>query len=421
MNFTTERVLQDFLHREADHLPHNAGSPYERLFAPVPHRQRRGRRLVGPLTAAAAAVAVVAVAVGATMLRGPSHDDAVIGATDPTSLIPAVISIPDSAPSVLERPMARAALLVQTGSTDMPDAAISDPILVSPDGRAYRTLPTAASGAALGSVLLSAFALSPDGTRVAYAQWTKASPSASSLHIVDLPTGQITTFAMPGVGKGEQIGNLSWSPDGTRIAFSGESITVLPTPEGHATPDDAILDLATGQRVALPAAPLGWSADGRQLLLGPPFATGATYPDANALEIVDSTGRLVRTIPTGSLTDVQLGPGMWSPNGHAVATVVREGSASDPWQDPHEYTLRIASDQTGQPSAAGQIALGSLVGPCEVVGWHDASHVVVSERVPRQALRLVSVDVNTGNSTVVTEATNALITSIQVAPRLLPG
>ena len=432
MTRALEQVLEEFLRDEADQIPRTAGSPYERFFSPrrqLPARRLRQlsrRQLVRPIGAAAAVIALVT---GAVMISGPRHANNAVNPAGAAPSIPARISIPATVSSVLDHPMPRAALLVQTGTDADPNAVSSDPILVSPDGLAYRMLPTVVDGAVPGTVSLSAFALSPDGTLVAYGDWTRDAPASSALHVVDLASGQVSTFAMPGSGKGEQIGNVTWSPDGTRIAYSAASITVLPTTgpgEGQATQDDAILDLATGRVTPLPATPFAWSADGQQLLLGPPYATGTMYPETNALEIVDSAARIVRTIPTGSLLDVQLGAGMWSSAAHAIATVVRavnpDDSSSQPhdsWSEPHQYTLQLMPDQPGQQVTASQLNLGSLVGVASVVGWLDADHVAVSERLPDQAMRIVSVDIDTGASIVMTQATSSRVTNIQVASVLL--
>ena len=403
MTSALEQVLQEFLHNEADRIPRTAGTPYERLFGP-PHQliERHRRRLIGPIAAAAA---VIVVATSAVIVSG-SHHGNTTNPVDVGQSIPAEISVPATVLSILDHPMPRAGLLIQTGTDSEPNAVSSDPILVSPDGHTYRTLPTIGDGAAPGTVSLSAFALSADGTRVAYGDWTRTAPGSSALHVVDLASGQVSTFAMPGSGNGEQITNVTWSPDGTRIAYSAASITELPLTspgEGQATQDDAILDLATGRVTPLPATPFAWSADGQQLLLGPPYATGTMYPETNALEIVDSAARIVRTIPTGSLLDVQLGAGMWSSAAHAIATVVRavnpDDSSSQPhdsWSEPHQYTLQLMPDQPGQQVIASQLNLGSLVGVASVVGWLDADHVAVSERLPDQAMRIVSVDIDTG-------------------------
>ncbi|MGH8889267.1 MAG: TolB family protein, partial [Acidothermaceae bacterium] len=355
MTRALEQVLAEFLLDEADQIPPTVGAPYERLFNPgrQPHARHRHqfsrRQLIGP---AAAAAAVIVVAAGAVIISGSGRDDKPSSPAGVAPLIPAEISIPATVPSVLTHPMPRAALFVQTGTDSDPNAVSSDPILVSPDGLTYRRVPTAADGAAPGTVSLSAFALSPDGTRLAYGDWTTAAPAASTLHVVDLTSGHVSSFPMPGSGKGEQISNVTWSPDGTRIAYSAANITVLGATgpggvgEGQAVQDDAILDLATGGHTPLPATPFAWSSDGQQLLLGPPYATGNPYPDANALEIVDSTGKIVRKVPTGSLLDVQLGVGMWSSTAHAIATVSRganpDDSSSQPhdsWSEPHQYNL----------------------------------------------------------------------------------
>ena len=225
MTSALEQVLQEFLHNEADRIPRTAGTPYERLFGP-PHQliERHRRRLIGPIAAAAA---VIVVATSAVIVSG-SHHGNTTNPVDVGQSIPAEISVPATVLSILDHPMPRAGLLIQTGTDSEPNAVSSDPILVSPDGHTYRTLPTIGDGAAPGTVSLSAFAPSADGTRVAYGDWTRTAPGSSALHVVDLASGQVSTFAMPGSGNGEQITNVTWSPDGTRIAYSAASITELP-------------------------------------------------------------------------------------------------------------------------------------------------------------------------------------------------
>lgn len=68
------------------------------------------------------------------------------------------------------------------------------------------------------------FALSPDGLRLAYAWWDPAAPldrpMPSGVRVVDLVTGAVRTFTVPG-GNGVMVSHVAFSSAGRWLAWSG--------------------------------------------------------------------------------------------------------------------------------------------------------------------------------------------------------
>jgi Tol biopolymer transport system component len=171
---------------------------------------------------------------------------------------------------------------------------------------------------------ISPVEFSPDGTQLAYAQaddgtaMTVANADGSSPHSV-------------GQGLGAQ--QLTWSPDGERLAF-------IAPPGGDVTGNAvSILDLATGEVTPLPSAhgywweQIAWSPDGRQIAL----AGERTAPDS-------ANGIYLLTLDGGDLTPLKMGLNWtefmdWSPDGTQLAFSVR----THPWTaDPGDYHWDIA-------------------------------------------------------------------------------
>jgi Tol biopolymer transport system component len=63
----------------------------------------------------------------------------------------------------------------------------------------------------------SPFAWSPDGTRLVFARTHYTGGIA--INVVELASGKITRLA--GLGDGDDVTDISWSPDGSQIAFVG--------------------------------------------------------------------------------------------------------------------------------------------------------------------------------------------------------
>lgn len=99
-------------------------------------------------------------------------------------------------------------------------------------------------------------AISPDGSKMAYATAKPDPPGGVRIFVIDLKTG-IERFS-PVIGHHAPIG-LSWSPDGSRIAF-GISQTPFAAPD---TPVIKILETATGRISTIAEGQMpAWSPSG---------------------------------------------------------------------------------------------------------------------------------------------------------------
>ncbi len=170
---------------------------------------------------------------------------------------------------------------------------------------------------------ISPVVFSPDGTQLAYAQvgdgtaMTVANADGSNAHEV---------------GQGLRAQQLSWSPNGTRLAF----IEQARGSDGTAV---SILDLATGEVTHLPAADgylwqqIAWSPDGSQIAL----AGELPKPEsANGIYLLPLDGGALTPLKT-DLTWTEFMD--WSPDGTQLAFSVR----NLPWTaDPGDYQWDIA-------------------------------------------------------------------------------
>lgn len=142
-------------------------------------------------------------------------------------------------------------------------------------------------------------AWSPDGTRLAYWADSPSGPSPAAF-VYDLRTEKTQTVGDLEVG----VADPEWSPNGDALLLR----------EGGAAGDLVSVDLADGSRTPLPDLfNARWSPDGTQLV-GTERRTRPRQP--GALVVVDArTGEVAaRTESLGSITDAY-----WGPGGIAVA------------------------------------------------------------------------------------------------------
>jgi Tol biopolymer transport system component len=173
-------------------------------------------------------------------------------------------------------------------------------LLIEQDGDVFRRslidLTSRASGSPIGIVLgedrslFNAAAWSPDGAQLAYVAPVGESSEVFLVDTVNLAPTQLTQLT-PRYGNirinGIAAGDLSWSPDGTRIAFwvTPNPPASLTTPDPSATPAPLpeaslhIVDVVTNGQITsycqytttntLPNPPrLVWSPDGTHIAFG---------------------------------------------------------------------------------------------------------------------------------------------------------
>ena len=142
---------------------------------------------------------------------------------------------------------------------------------------------------------------SPDGTTIAYARFDGTTSQVSLLNPND---GALTPLTPAG-----QIGALSWSPDGSKIAFADGSGISLVTPNGAVS---RVTDRLGG------VDSIAWSPDGSRLLVD------TTQEGRSRIYVVNADGSGLQLLEDGP--DYE-GPGApsWSPDGTEVAYVTTPG------------------------------------------------------------------------------------------------
>jgi len=184
------------------------------------------------------------------------------------------------------------------------DDAERDLYLINSDGSGRRRL------VACDGQVCQAISWSPDGTRIAFERRTLVqgvvgrSPGPGRIWLADVNTGETA----PLFGDSQQIASLPrYAPAGDRLAFYDPTAAAV-----------VVVDLATDQRVELPSV-LGdsgtWSPDGMQLV----------YPELEAFEAGRYDQLLRANLVANIITAVTpLGPArnsgpVWSPLGDAIA------------------------------------------------------------------------------------------------------
>ncbi|MFN2444825.1 MAG: prolyl oligopeptidase family serine peptidase [Vicinamibacterales bacterium] len=177
---------------------------------------------------------------------------------------------------------------------------------------------------------VSAFAWSPDNTRIAYSMTDAVAEERKArdkkygefriedqdrrmahLHVVDVLSGA----TQPLTSGPFVVGNFDWSPDATKIAFDHR---ISSDPADGASADISVVTLSTGERTVVvdqpgPDANPRWSPDGRQLAFSSAMAKPFFYYQNSVLAVTEPGSR--RTTALIGSFDENPALVAWTPSG----------------------------------------------------------------------------------------------------------
>jgi Tol biopolymer transport system component len=166
---------------------------------------------------------------------------------------------------------------------------------------------------------------SPDGTRIAF----QLSDTGGPIYVMDRNGSHLRRVAGT-VGSAPyserlRISNLAWSPDGTRIAFITPHVSPFYTLTNGRL---AVLDLNTGVvsnlgggEVDTPASgSLTWSPDGTRIAFARTLGLGGGLDQISSdIFIIGANGTDERQLHAGDGRVTHIGPMTWSPDGTEIA------------------------------------------------------------------------------------------------------
>jgi Tol biopolymer transport system component len=175
-------------------------------------------------------------------------------------------------------------------------------VVANADGSDPTTIVEAADADAVGPDLID-LSWSPDGSRIAY-----------SGRVVEGGIARRTILVVDADGSGDPVVfdglwlSVSWSPDGARVLLTGAPVREGPFDLYTARPDGSDLAQLTHDEVTEHEP--SWSPDGRRIV----FAMGAAY--FQDVYVIDADGSNVRRL-TG-WEGLDMAP-VWSPDGRWIA------------------------------------------------------------------------------------------------------
>ncbi len=167
-------------------------------------------------------------------------------------------------------------------------------------------------------------AISPDGSKLAFDDSKPGTAKGVHMRFIDLKTGTESVGAV--IGPYNAIG-LSWSPDGSRIAYGMNQS--LPTEGPGHSPAIEILKVETGKiwKVAEGKSP-AWSPSGEWIA----YLNDSDWPNQVWMVHPDGTGsRLLVTLPRGVFLGQRMfrEPPVWSPD--STKLLLNELYDADKW------------------------------------------------------------------------------------------
>jgi hypothetical protein len=342
-----------------------------------------------------ATVGVAVLAAGLAMVLLPTAPPAAGGDPAPARVPARFADYSYLTGDVTASPPGRAVALYQHGfgveTLDFPQA-----VMLGADGDVYRRVGVAERrGGPETQGDAAPMLLSPDGTQVAVGDYATSAPDVA---LLDLRTGRVETRPVPG---GHSAIPLAWSPDATLVAYLSTAEPSNPYTGTAITGDIGVLDTRTGTASILPGLPdvreAAFSPDGTELAvhrLEPDDGSGEEWGipqvGGGTLDIVSLDGTVRRQIELGPDRYLS-GPSAWSPDGALVATRRQSMECQDlTGRIDEAQRLRCLDQQEDTffldvSGAGGEVPLSlptGLVGSHGLLGWTDASEVLVLDNYP---------------------------------------
>jgi Tol biopolymer transport system component len=215
----------------------------------------------------------------------------------------------DAQPGIATAPTASNGMIVFERVADAPHGGIHLWV-ANPDGTDTQQL-------TFGDVFDRWASWSPDGSRVAFSRSDLSNPNASGLGIVDFASGAVTVPDEPDFG----VARPDWSPDGSRIAFAGVRGETPQSGIYVTNADGSGLEQITDARFLAPDNP-EWSSDGSTIAFSGNLDDSKFSWDVYLVAPDGSHLRNITNTADGSHSEFVIG---WLPNGHLL---VRDGPAT---------------------------------------------------------------------------------------------
>ena len=313
--------------------------PLEALIEEARRRARRRRGRNVALVAVGVAVTVLTALLGAATLRDDGREGDAISAQValPLALRSAEIIVtgyPEGAAETVMRWTPGGVEELELGGSVVGwsrDGArlllvhgygLDDLDIVGVDGAKIASIPTAHLGDGTGETAV----WSPDGSQVAYAAppgfSTRATERYRRLFVMDADGSNARRLPYFVLGGPPHAGNISWAPEGSRVAFAGRRLVAADRRMGdrvRAPVARSILVLTVGSSepartlelpsdVSRPSQP-SWSPDGTRIA----FTATDPWGRASALYVVRADGSGLRLVAQGGRDPI------WSPDGARLA------------------------------------------------------------------------------------------------------
>lgn len=159
---------------------------------------------------------------------------------------------------------------------------------------------------------------SPDGTRIAF----RLRNDAPGIYVVNRDGSGMTRLTdLRGPNFATETGGFDWSPDSTRIAFTSPNGIDGPGGDNSGTlyvvdtRDDRLTKVTGPNERGGAIPPVSWSPDGSRIAFA--RSSGQLRSSTNSLLVVDADGSDEAVLV--ELFNVDLGPLAWSPDGSRIA------------------------------------------------------------------------------------------------------